>query len=355
MHTKQGLLLCAVSWALGLASGGCDDQVEPGYYGESLLTVTGRVEIANSRTRGPLSPALGFRDELHATITIVDLPVLGTFPSDFRVELYEPPPEETLFHPTRQEEGEPLASIGYITAVTSDHPDKLYTGNSIAITAHDCQDEGRPDNLCWRYTQEICVEPNLDNIPCYVEKHFCPMDDPDPNLCSVVEASGDATLKSGDVLRQFAGLSQNYQVVYLATEAAPGSVTAALLEAEAGVPAGYGLYEVSTGIPSEEAERCNEEGEVSQVALRLYNEANGTHYKGLRCRGLETDVPHCRMPSEDLYSRTGPYAEVLRMIEKAKIELGCPVGYSHYKRVEDPANTPISIVIDADQPIGPPD
>jgi hypothetical protein len=354
MHTKQESVLCAISLSLSLASGGCDDQVEPGYYGESLLTVTGSVEIANRRTRGPLSPALGFRDQVHSTITLVDLPVHGTFPSDFRIELYEPPPEETLYHPTRQEEGEPLASIGYITAVTSDHPDKLYTGNSLSTIGHDCQDEGRPDNLCLSFTHEICVEPNLDNVPCYVEKHYCPLDNPkpDPTLCTI-EASGNAELKSGDVLRQFAGLSQNYQVVYLAGEAPPGSATAALLEAEAGVPAGYGLYEVTEGIPGEEAERCDEAGEVSEVALRLYNEANGTHYKSLNCRAADADAPHCRMPSADFDGRTGPGGELRRIIEKAKIELGCPIGDSRYKRVEDPANTPISIVIDADQPIGP--
>jgi hypothetical protein len=102
----------------------------------------------------------------------------------------QPRERRRRYHPTRQEEGEPLASIGYITAVASDHPDKLYIGNSLAFLDHDCQDEGRPDNLCLRYTHENCVEPNLDNVPCYVEKHYCPMDDPDPSLC-IVEASGE--------------------------------------------------------------------------------------------------------------------------------------------------------------------
>ncbi|HTU60615.1 MAG TPA: hypothetical protein VMF89_19320, partial [Polyangiales bacterium] len=159
---------------------------------------------------------------------------------------------------------------------------------------------------------------------------------------------------TSNALDQFAGLSQNYQIVYLAEEAAPGSVTAAWLEAEAGVPAGYGLYEV-TGVSTEEWERCSDDGEVSTLALRYYNEANGTNYKSLKCRGLETDAPHCRMPPEDFDGRTGPQGEVSRMIEKARLELGCSIGngYHHYKRVDDPANTPISIVIDADQPNGP--
>jgi hypothetical protein len=49
----------------------CGSQSSPDYVGESLLTLQGRVEIADAQTEGSLRPALAFRihtihgDELH--------------------------------------------------------------------------------------------------------------------------------------------------------------------------------------------------------------------------------------------------------------------------------------------------
>jgi len=350
MHTKIGSLLC-LGWALSLASG-CDDQVAPGYFGQALLSVTGSCVIENSHTQGELIPALAF--DKSPVITIVDVPVQGTFPSKFRLEMYEAPPESTLHHPTRQEEGEPLVSIGHITAVTSDHPDKLYVGNSLKLTAYDCKDEGRADDLCLDQTEETCPEPNPDNIPCYVEKRYCPKGDRDSDQC-IVEKSGDPALKLYDIYSKFAGLSQNYQVIYLAEAATPGSATAAWFEAKGGVPSGYGLYEV-TPLSGEEADEYKHvDSRAWELATQYYNEAHGTDYKSLLC-DEDGDAPFCTMPSEDIEGRTGPHAEIDRLVEKAKIELGRSISGQHYKRVDDPANTAISIVIDSKQalPLEPP-
>jgi hypothetical protein len=350
MHTKIGSLLC-VGWALSLASG-CDDQVAPGYYGQSLLSVTGSCVIENSHTQGELTPALAF--DKGPVITIVDVPVQGTFPSKFRLEMYEPPPESTLHHPTRQEEGEPLVSIGHITAVTSDHPEKLYVGNSLSVTVYDCKDEGRTDNMCLDRTEETCPDPNVDKIPCYVEKRYCPKGDRESDQC-IVEKSGDPDLVRSDVYTKFAGLSQNYEVIYLAEAAAPGSATAAWLEAKGGVPAGYGLYEVTPLMGEEADEYSSEDSQAWELAAQYYNEAHGTDYESVKCEKA-WDAPFCTMPSEDIEGRTGPHAEIDRLLEKAKIELGRSISGQHYKRVDDPANTAISIVIDSKQamPLEPP-
>lgn len=342
MHSKLRSLFSLCGWAVSLA-GGCDDQVAPGYFGESLLTVTGSCEIENSQTRGELVPALGFMNG--PAITIVDVPVQGTFPSSFRIEMYEPPPASVFYHPTQQEEGEPLVAVGYITAVTSDHPKKVYTGNSLSATVTLCMDEGRPDKLCLTRTEETCPEPNPDNIACYVEKFYCPMDDPYNRARCVVEKSGDSALKTSDLFDQFAGLSKNYQVIYLSEAAAPGSMTAAWFQSDDGVPAGYGLYEV-TDFSSDEAEECPfDDPRVWELATRNYNDAHGTSHKSLNC-DIVPDSPFCIWPNEDLegWERRD---EVDRLVEKARAELGCPIGYEHYKRVEDSENTAISIKIEA--------
>ena len=350
MHTKIGSLLC-VGWALSLTSG-CDDQVAPSYYGQSLLSVTGSCVIENSHTQGDLTPALAF--DKSPVITIVDVPVQGTFPSNFRIEMFEAPPESTLYHPTRQEEGEPLVSIGHITAVTSDHPDKFYAGNSVSVTAYDCKDEGRSDDLCLDQTEETCPDPNLDDIPCYVENRYCPKGERESDRC-IIEKSGDPDLKSYDMYSKFAGLSQNYEVIYLSEAAAPGSATAAFFEAKGGVPAGYGLYEV-TPLRGDEAEKYSHvDSRAWELATQYYNEAHGTDYKSLMC-DEESDLPYCTRPSEDINDRTDPLGESYRLLEKAQIELGHSISGQHYKRVDDPANTSISIVINSKpaMPLEPP-
>jgi hypothetical protein len=297
---------------------------------------------------------VAFRGNHGSTITIVDVPVRGSFPSDFRIDLFEPPPDATLAYATRQHEGEPRVGFGYITAVTSDHPDMLYSGNSVAVTNYGCQPENRPDNLCMTREVQTCVVPS-GITPCYIEKTLCPSEDASPDDC-IMETSGDPALTISNILDYFAGFSQNYQVIYLEDGARAGSATATYFGSQEDIPAGYSLYKVQI-FSNEEAlmlpAKCQDHEVVQALAAKMYNEAHGTDYENVECTGENNDPPFCSeltIDDDDLAGETGIRGEVNRLLERANIQLGCPIVYTHYERVGDPGRTSISVVIDAEPP-----
>jgi hypothetical protein len=110
--------------AFALATG-CDAQVSPRFTGEALLTITGSVQIQQPDHGDLVVPALAFWIPSKGEVRIQDVEVQGEFPSDFRLDVYEPPPTEAYFEATRQGSGEPRMAAGYITAVAADHPSTI--------------------------------------------------------------------------------------------------------------------------------------------------------------------------------------------------------------------------------------
>lgn len=349
MHSILRAQRALITSVIGLSCVACDAQVSSDYTGESLLSIMGTVEIANDRTRGPLSPALAFTGDAEGDVRIVEVPVHGTFPSDFQLQIYASPPADALMHPTRYSEGEPRMAIAYITAVTRGHPDVIRLASEITLTRYPCTDEGRADGLCLSTKTESCAADEPGH--CYTERTYCKSANAPPEQC-VVESTGDFTLAAASPWELFAGFSQNYQVIYLEHAAPSGSVTANWLGAPQGVAAGYGLYEVRRYSDEEQQARqqCGEQDAAYERATELYNRAHGTDYETVRCPQGDSDLPFCQDDLDSLFSPDGQTREVLALLEKASTELGCPVSLLKYQRVQDPARESISVVIDSTPP-----
>jgi hypothetical protein len=85
------LLVVTTSLALGL---GCDAQPDGDYKGEPLATLTGTISVVGEVPSG-LEMALVWVVE-GARYTWSTVPVSGTFPALFTIELFTPPPEEFM-------------------------------------------------------------------------------------------------------------------------------------------------------------------------------------------------------------------------------------------------------------------
>jgi hypothetical protein len=160
----------------------------------------------------------------------------------------------------------------------------------------------------------------------------------------------------------FAGFSQNYIVVYLRDRADSGSVTSAILGSTDGVPAGYGLYavRVPTEADFEASQECTSQAEVQ--AATAWNEEFNANLTTLNfdvvCAPMakgefsEFAAPFCGGPADQEHLLDEANEARVRLIEAAKLELGCPIFDVKLERVEDPATESVSVVIGREvQPI----
>lgn len=346
--------------ALGLscAVAGCDAQLSPDYLGESLLTVTGNVEIAETSTSGRLVPALGFLNRDAGHLTIMDVAVRGEFPSDFRLDVYERPPADAFFDATYEHQGEPRMAFGYITAVPVMHPGTVDFSTEETVTLFSgCLDEACT-KTCQSEGQECRVSETKScdsKGACYTETLFCPTFSSPRDACRT-ETQGDPSV-TADPFRYFAGFSQNYVVVYLDAAAPADSWTATLLGAPEGLAAGYGLFAVRALNADEAmtAEECAEQ--VNAVAAADYNRDHGTDYPNiepdacLTCVGCAAPpYPWCQGFSsgeEDPFQK-----DYVNYHEQAKLEFGCALSGVVYSRVTDPVNESVSVRIGPENPPG---
>lgn len=190
--------------AFGVWAMGCSDSSSAVDPGELLLSISGEAQIDEREASG-LGVALGFRADGHA-IEIVDVPMHGAFPADFRVDIYEPPPTAALAKVSRQAGGEPRVALAYLTAVDSDH-NAIYVADEVRVTAFGCKNVGRADNLCLETRSEWCLVGKTD-VPCYVENAFCPAGWTSKEQC-IIESHGDRALAAGDIGEYFAGFSSS--------------------------------------------------------------------------------------------------------------------------------------------------
>jgi hypothetical protein len=329
---------------------GCDSQVGVAYRGEPLLSMTGRVELAEERPDGPLVPALAFLDEERGFVYFLDVEVTGEFPAEFSIDVFDPPPDDAFVPVSKFLDG-PLAAVGYITAVVEDHPASVRLGNHqgglATCDAEQCRSE---ESWC-----------TVDLSECYVEVGHCA---PDDLTDCVIEGSGDPALKE-DAFEKFAGFSENYRVVYLKEAVPPDSYVARLTGSLEGLAAGYHLFELG---PSTEAELAEHEVCWAEAAAAATEEYNGEHDSsfapedfqggGVGCAGMAPVAAcppgePCEQPEpEPIECPPSPDEDALfefgRAFELAKLELGCQLAEGHIERVEDPANEPIAVRIGMD-------
>ena len=178
---------------------GCDAQVSPRFTGEALLTITGSVQIERPANGDLLVPALAFWIPSKGEARIQDVAVQGEFPSDFRLDVYEPPPAEAYFEATHQRSGEPRMAAGYITAVAADHPSTIRAAVQQNETVFGCLpaecDEPCGGKGCLVSTSEYCPGEGV-SIPCYSEATYCPTFNSSREQCTVEPmGDGDPALK----------------------------------------------------------------------------------------------------------------------------------------------------------------
>jgi len=347
-------------------AGGCDPQAGPAYRGQSLLSVAGSVEISGQH-QDDLIPALGFMNHGSGELHIVDVEVRGEFPSEFFLDVYVPPPEAVYVRGAEALPDEPQLAVGYIAAVTEDHPDTIRfasgaSSGSAGAAVGVCDDQGDctvtcPDGGC-RSGSEWCTG---DGEQCYSEELLCPEPDSPPSDC-MLTAMGDPALKL-EVWEHFAGLSENYMVIYLVEPAPAGSWTAAVLGSAQGLEAGYHLIKVRRLSAAEEeaGNACADQADAAAAAE--FNAEHDTDYPleflqgpyactAPRCdRDGQNCVvdPLCSVPEEELEALASDF-ERLSLLHN--LEAGCPLSPVEMTPVEDPASEPVSVRIGANvQPL----
>jgi hypothetical protein len=306
----------------------CESQVTPYYPGEPLLSVSGSVTIADEIAQGDLVPTLGFENRDLGQLEIVNTKVVGEFPNEFTLHVYAPPPDGAMMAGPA---GGPRHALGYIGAATVHHPSRrrLIEGSGEATT---CSQEA-----C-HVEYEACPAKG----ECYYESRTC---DLDVKNCVVTGRSGDLELASSP-WTTFAGLSANYQVLYLQTPAPAGSPLAQLYAEGAELSSGYHLLEVRLATDSESfaAEQCLEQAGAD--VIEAYNVAHGTAYEdAFYVRDTcATDAKPCDDPYETLEA-------LLAESEALGRERACGNGEVFYSLVEHPESTSITIRIAPD--VGP--
>ncbi|HET6336222.1 MAG TPA: hypothetical protein VFG30_23530, partial [Polyangiales bacterium] len=202
----------------------------------------------------------------------VEVGVTGDFPSNFTLDVFDPPPPEAM----RQLEDGPAYAVGAVTALPREHPEGLTTAPLDNETFQEWADRDR--DTCYielddgagymAKSDSACIVLHactLDGDSCLHRELSCEKDENfvDFHDCEVVGSSGDATLGA-------AGYSVNYAVMYFDGPIEAGTPAADAYAGGDAISAGYHLYRVQLtaepGLPDclqsafmEAAERYNAE------------------------------------------------------------------------------------------------
>jgi len=312
---------------------GCDAQTGEQYRGEPLFTMTGSVELALTvEDQEELIPALAFRG-LNSDLYLMDADVEGQFPAEFTLNVYEPPPEAAMQVLGDYHAPQPRLAIGYVTAVTPETPAMFHYSQNQAGSGSCWPDAETGLRVCEERT-EWCTN---DDSECYVEVKTCHDADNHPDDCTV-EAEGDPTLKR-PLEESFAGLSENFLVLWLEEPAAPRTwIAYAVGQRDEGLAKGYHLLATSEAPESDEPDICADQADA--LAVERTNERFGTSY-GLEELSALCDVEE-NCPNEEIY------AAFRQLGYAAEVELDCPDDDVEITRVEDPANERITVRIGPD-------
>ncbi len=239
----------------------CDLDASPDYLGESLFGLHGKVTIEDNHTQGKLVPALAFDNAERRRLDILDVHVRGEFPNNFSVDVFNPPPKATL---VEAPPGEAHFVLGYVTAVSAEHA--AFVPYVVSANQGGCDDE-----YCYLKV-ENCTE---DKTKCYRETSRC---DLMFQNCVITDMSGD------DPGEAFAGLSENYRVLYLDDAVAAESKLSKRFAGGAELEAGYHLIAVRrrTQAEMDADDAClgratREPASEFKQAVSEFNAARGTH------------------------------------------------------------------------------
>lgn len=159
--------------------------------------------------------------------------------------------------------------------------------------------------------------------------------------CTLTGSHGDPELRV-DVFDRFAGMSENYVVLYLEDEAPAGSWVAHQFSDDGAIPAGYSLIELSVIDDIAESQgrdllRDQCEDLAADTAIQRVVEAHG----GSISRDQITECEWLR------YEENPPAycAEYTQQELRAQAERDCPFDEFVMRRVHNPANTPINVRI----------
>ncbi|MET0390767.1 MAG: hypothetical protein ABW321_32640 [Polyangiales bacterium] len=252
-------------------TGSCDSQVSPAYTGESLLTVVGSVEIAQASETAGLVPAIAFVNSQSGRVHVVDVAVQGEFPTSFRLDVFDPPPQQAFIRASASSSlaAEPEVAIGYVTAVMANHPESFLFSTYLTVAPGPCG------------VNEHCLTELIHCTPgfaqCLKQTFDCPIAVAPPIGCTLLNQVGDPSLADG-VWTHFAGLSENYLIAYLASDVAAESWTATWLGVPQGLPAGYHLlaFRQQTLPERSAALSCNHDALV--LTVERHNQRHGTSF-----------------------------------------------------------------------------
>lgn len=318
---------------MGVCAAGCDAQTGDAYRGEPLLTMTGSVELAlEVENEGELMPALAFRG-LNDDMYVVEADVTGQFPAEFTLNVYEPPPEAAIYSLPDYHDARPRVAIGYITAITDDTP-AMFRYSSSQTGGNRCWlDEATGLQSCER-TQTWCTD---DESVCYSEITTCPDVENQPDECTT-RSEGDPELRK-EREDGFAGLSENYMVLWLEEPAAPKSWIAYIAgRRDEGLAQGYHLLARAEQPDTDAHSIC--EDEASALAAQWTNERFDTSHDAEQLSMLCEEVEGCE--------HAEIYAAFRGFEHDAVAELDCPTDDVVITRVDDPASHPISVRIGPD-------
>lgn len=369
---KDPALRCvctSLAWMCVPLLAACDAQVSPAYRGEALLTMTGKVEIQDDPTEGTLIPALAWMNNKKSEIDISEVEVEGEFPSKFTIHVYDPPPDE-LLQPVSDDDDSVLGAAAYITAVTEKHPASVRyasNGNSTAsgtgCAGDDCSCGAQG---CISIT-ELCT---ADGTSCYKETRTCPRVDSPPEDCEVTH-SGDESITESP-WKHFAGLSQNYAIIYVTKAISKDSDLGWKFGLKVGLEKGYSLVALRELTDDELSEQAQCEQQATDDAVAYFNDKLGDpaktaqeietlHLKleGLSCnQGCSADDPSC--DPNQVTPECQPIDPDLvdafpNKVEQLERESGClnPDAQIRFTPVKDPAHESITVQIAPDlTPIG---
>jgi hypothetical protein len=267
------------------AGAGCGPAASDEYLGEPMLSVRGDVVLEALTGGAAVEPALCFgqfpavAEAEPFTVTnapssvaqhfdgvslsglgvthIVDVESRGEFPSEFNVEVYEPPPDSVL---SRYFAGEPRMTrmAGTLCAVTEER--SPVSRQVVSLGTNTCSEPGTPCSYSW-------LSISQDNERQYLETLDCAGSDSVLDDCSL-SAEGDPALRY-EYSDGIVGSAKGTAILYLADPAPAGSYSAWLLGRPDGMAAGYFLYDISDSGPSisPSAECAAQLGEQAVVQL----------------------------------------------------------------------------------------
>lgn len=277
-------------------AGACGPQASEDYNGEPLLRMRGQVSAGALTLTQSIEPALCFTQTVPGTLNvsalppqlqadfegigfgasrtrahIMDVEVAGTFPAEFSVNVYTPPPSaaiKPLFA------GEPPSAWGYVCAVQAEHTALAETVSGTQLWS--CETNDGPCRL----TNIVMTD---SGSRFYAERFECPSLDTKDESCEVNRSGEVALLTETGGFEHVVALVMDPELVYLAAPAPPGSYTAFTLGAPDGLPAGYHLRKraPSSDDPQKDLDYGLAQLAAQEKALVETNAIHGTSYDNL--------------------------------------------------------------------------